>query len=635
MTRWRFTWAARSVAGRRHRCRRIPHHAKVILLRFRAPSADKCTAARPRAGGKPILRVGEAQNPGPPDERNRAHWGAFGLQMPHRGAFRSAAAPGFEREEDGDHHGSPREAMGQFALKIVTMNITAWSSCLDFIKTTEADVLLIQEHKLDKEQSEEATAWLRRRRWNSIIAPAEVGPNGGMSAGVAILTRPHIGLGLPLVGTEELVPARMLAARIEAPGCRPLIAIAAYFHDGQGLSRCNLEMLRVAGVFLKAQGEEVPFVMGADFQMEPHEIASAGFAQEVGAAIVATGDASGTCRTGRTARELDFFFVSSGLTDGIEGVGLINHTGIRTHLPVELRFKPRLSSIRALIIRKPPHLGTERIIGPVREVAEWDALEREAGKLADDALDEGIPIAELTTRLGEIVRRWSDEAEKELAEVTVDGNRLPKFGLRGRAPVLVWRSILPEKPEKGGDDDNVRWRNLANAALGLQRLAHDARATRRRTADGIDGRDWTGDQEHEELPSTEYDHDADDLLHCQIGDAIVNIHEIVQQFEEELQDGMEVSEDSGYALASRIRDMLNGISRGGAVSQATMLAIFDLRAIIGRKVDAIAEEVKKRHIDAWREWMCKGIDAGARNAHRYTRSRHCGAPSRSLPQTAS
>ncbi len=370
--------------------------------------------------------------------------------------------------------------MGHFALKIVTINITSWGSCLDFIKSTEADVLLIQEHKLDKAQAEEATAWLRRQKWNSMISPAEPGPNGGMSAGVAILARPHIGLGLPLVGTEEIIPARMIAARIEAPGCRPLVAIAAYFHDGQGLAFCNLEMLRIAGLFLKSQGEEVPFVMGADFQMEPHEIATAAFAQEVGATIVATGDAAGTCRTGRTARELDYFYVSSGLADGIESVGLIQHTGIRTHLPVELRFKPRLTSIRALVIRKPPPLGTERIIGPLRQVADWGELEEEATELAADALKESMPIEGLKKRLGELFRRWADEAEKELAEATVEGKQLPKYGLRGRAPVLVWRSILPEKPRQSGDGDSVRWRNLANAALGLQRLALDARRRQRR-----------------------------------------------------------------------------------------------------------------------------------------------------------
>jgi hypothetical protein len=187
-----------------------------------------------------------------------------------------------------------------------------------------------------------------------MISLAEPGPNGGMSAGVAILARPHIGLGLPLVGTEEIIPARMIAARIEAPGSRPFTAIAAYFHDGQGLAFCNLEMLRVAGLFIKSQGDEAPFVMGADFQVEPHEIAAAAFGQEVGATLMATGDAAGTCRTGRTARELDYFYVSSGLADGVESIGLIQHTGIRTHLPVELRFKPRLASIRALVIRKPP-----------------------------------------------------------------------------------------------------------------------------------------------------------------------------------------------------------------------------------------------------------------------------------------
>ncbi len=393
----------------------------------------------------------------------RETWGAFGMQKPHHGGFRRAVALGFSNgSSDDEDEGDTKE---HFAFKVVTINVTAWRSAIAFLLSTDADVLLVQEHKLGPEEVDEAVAWLRRRGWNAIMAPAGRGPNGGWSAGVAILARPHVGLGLPLVGSEVIQPARAIAARVEPPGCRPCTVVCVYLHDGMGPAQCNMDLLRRTEVCLAAQGEDCPYIMGGDFQMTPQEIAAAGFAQESHAVLVAAGAPSGTCRTHQSAREIDYFYVSAGLATGIDSVEVIPRTGIKTHLPVALQFQPCLTSLKALVVRKPPPLSTERIVGPLRKVAKWDDIAAQAERLAVDGLDDDHDIDVLHRRLGEVFQKWADQAELELVECAVDGQTMPKLGLRGRAPVMVWRSILPERAPEGPEGDVVRWRNVANAGL--------------------------------------------------------------------------------------------------------------------------------------------------------------------------
>ncbi len=308
--------------------------------------------------GKVLVRVGEATNPGPERQAERAAWGAFGAQLPWRGGFRDAVAPGFEASSPAEDKqaGGDEDGKSPYVLRILTINVSSWGSLVPFLRDTTADVLLVQEHKLFAEKADERAAWLRRRGWNALMTAAEPGANGGPSAGAAVLARAHVGMGLPLVGSEEVVPARAVAARLEPPGGRPFTAVAAYCHDGAGLGRANLDLLRSIGRFVTAQGgdEHEPFVIGADFQVTPQELAVAGYAQEIGGVIMSSGDPSGTCRTPTSAREIDFFIMSPSLAAGVEEVSAVRGSGMRTHLPVELRFAPRLASLRALVLRKPP-----------------------------------------------------------------------------------------------------------------------------------------------------------------------------------------------------------------------------------------------------------------------------------------
>ncbi len=598
-------------------------------LRPGAPGGEHVYKRDPPRRGKPSpMRIGEAANPGPANSGNRSTWGAFAAQDPRAAGFRDALAPGFDIDDvDGasDPLGQEGQDLGMYSLRIVTVNITSWRSVLKFLSTTEADVLLIQEHKLGEEQADEAAEWLRKRGWNSLFAPAEKGPNGGWSAGVAVLARAHVGLSLPPSGTEIVEPARVVAAKVEAPGCRPMVVVSMYLHDGKGLAKCNIDLLGKVGGFLAAQGEGRPFVVGGDMQMPPEDLAHVGLASELSAVLVASRDPRGTCRTARAARELDYFLVSAGLADGIEGVTPIPLTGIKTHLPIQLAFKPRLSSIRALVIRKPPPMATERIIGPVREIVDWSDLERETRQLATDAMDPAFDIDVLRQRLGDSFRQWADLAEEELMESVVDGYAMPRRGLRGRKPVLVWRSILPERGRARDDDDVTRWRCLANAALEVQRLVYDVRAhwgrARQREMPGTySGVQVTDDDAVQEEGAMHIVWATREQLHAQMTAVLEEIDAIAQDFGGRASGSQHEVEQLGHTLAKGVEDVV-GRLRQGAPSEGRHLddEIHRIRTAIGTKVEELAERERARHIDSWTRWMRAGIDAGARNAHRYTR----------------
>ncbi len=149
-----------------------------------------------------------------------------------------------------------------FALGIDTCNATAWGSAKRYLRRTKAGAVLLQEHHLAPQRIAEASAWALKHGWHSLFLPAEEGEGTGWRAGVAILARPHMGLGIPHVGPVEVVPSRVMAASIEPPGYRRCTLICAYLEDGKGVSAANLRHLSAIGCCIQAQGENVPCIAG-------------------------------------------------------------------------------------------------------------------------------------------------------------------------------------------------------------------------------------------------------------------------------------------------------------------------------------------------------------------------------------
>ncbi len=278
VVRGRVIWAARRIGQQRHRDRR-GWAIYTCGSRSGAPSAGGCPATRAAAAACPApaavecvipkpgracrasfndeeyRRIGEAKNPGPP----YANWcdaDGTSYRDPEVTGFWGARAPGHRA------HDAEEDDAARHSLCVVSANATSWEPLKKFLCSTAADVILAQEHHLPPHRVAEASDWARRRRWHSIILPAAATEAGGWSAGVAIFARPHAALSAPRIGSEVVVPSRIVAACIEPPGHRPCLVISAYLQDGKGLAAVNLGHLAAIGTRVRMHGDDHPFIIG-------------------------------------------------------------------------------------------------------------------------------------------------------------------------------------------------------------------------------------------------------------------------------------------------------------------------------------------------------------------------------------
>ncbi len=257
--------------------------------------------------------VGEASNPGPSGQQQQQHGGhvpgkgTLSDRAPGKSGFWQAQAPGYVVDGSAnDLHASGK----LFELQVITTNTTSWRGLRDVLRSTSAHVVLAQEHHPPPEDIPAKAAWAARRGWKAIFFPAAPGNGTGWRAGVAILTRNYIGLSPPRTGSGCIVPARALAAVIGAPGYRPFTAVSAYLEDGGNMGKTNMAIMANIGAFLNAQGEHDQFLIGADFQCDPEVLAATGFADRLGANVVAARAARGTHRTTRVTSEIDYVVIS-------------------------------------------------------------------------------------------------------------------------------------------------------------------------------------------------------------------------------------------------------------------------------------------------------------------------------------
>ncbi len=148
----------------------------------------------------------------------------------------------------------------------------------------------------------------------------------------------------------------------------------------------------------------------------------------------------GTFRTAKAASTLDYFMVTDRLAAAVENISTVEGSGVKGHVPVQLRFKPRPAAPKTLHRRLPPKLEDERVYGPLPPPPTWAvplglaeaalAAARAGSARVDDAMEKAYAA-------------WANMAEEELEGIT--GAPVKKRGLRSARPKLVWRSVLPEK----------------------------------------------------------------------------------------------------------------------------------------------------------------------------------------------
>ncbi len=576
-------------------------------------------------------RYGEARHPGPPGDPGangggNGQWEEYGcarFRRPHQTGFDHALM------DLADAMGDDGDVKEEFTLVADTCNATSWTGAKRYLARTSAELVLLQEHHLPPARLAEASAWALRNQWHSIFLPAAEGSGDGWRGGVAILARPHIGLSVPMVGPVEIVPARVMAASIEPPGFRQCTVVCAYLEDGKGTSAANLRHLGDIGRCIKAQGEHVPCIAGGDWQAAPAAVAATGFATQAGMTLVATAHPRGTYRAARVATELDYFFISNDLALGLDTIETVEAAGVRPHVPARVTFLPKLASTRALHVRCPPPLPVGRMVGPLRQPPDWQDLAARARRLVARAADATDACGEdFAAEYAATYSDWADRAEHELVEATGAAfyGDPKKLGLRGKAPVLRWRSILAERPatrNRPGLEAQVEWRELAAKAVEVQRALHHLVAATAQLRDDDGGaHDEQGECDDGDVQENESSHHADA--------AISLLHAIDTELTEwaaadDLRVDVAKLRDvviAAAVVADRARAAVVGTACPElryVVDQIDNLLdlLVEVRGGINQGVIRAANADKADEVNSWKQWIAANIESGARNAHKF------------------
>ncbi len=345
---------------------------------------------------------------------------------------------------------------------VETVNATGWGPLSRRLMDTRAQVVLGQETWVLQGETARVSDWCRRHGWDAILAPAAVGPGGGASGGVAIFARVGIGLRYPQAGSHILEEARAVAGIIHPPGHRPFLVVSLYLRDGRSVKEENKATLALVGQCLAAQGPNTLLLCGGDYQCDPDCIGRSGFPGQVQGRIVAAATPRGTFRTRATASTLDFFVASNELALAIDHVGLMEGTGVKGHVPVQVTFVPRPIALKGLAVRNPPKLAVDRVVGPIPPPQDWTEVARTTER-AHNAAANGDSMRTVQRHLDAAYEQWSKVAEVEIADAT--GVDPVKWGQRGQRPRLKWTSVLPEeaKVKEPSNVANVTWmRGFAN-----------------------------------------------------------------------------------------------------------------------------------------------------------------------------
>ncbi len=599
-----------------------------------AAGAEK-SKSRHRRRGKAYIRVGEATNPGPAvGETPTVRCGAAEYRNPAQEGFRQAVLPqpgGARAPQDKSH----------YELIIDTINATAWGPLSRYMLVTKADLLLCQELHLGPSEVPAASSYALRNGWQPVILPAAPGQGGGWRGGVAIFARRVLGLTPPRVGPYEVIPARAAAAVIEAPGYRPFTAIAAYLEHGKGLDDDNMAHLQEIGIFAEAQGEGMPFVIGADFQVDPSDMARMGFARKTNSSLVAARDPRGTCRSPISVSEIDYFFIHNSMSAGISEVAVVEGAGTAPHTPVRVKFHPRMTTARALTLRRPQTLGVERIVGPIPHINGWDEVTaRSRALLGRIRRQDFVDDEDFKMDYADLFRDWADMAEQEIIEATGGRAELRKEGLRGRPPDLVWRAVQAERPPKPPARQMVlaKWRTMLTIHQEirgvLQWMMPSALDTDGAESSGRGAARWPVPQHmrHDVMPNLE---DKLRGIREQLASESAEDDDDGTFDDEALTDGANGEDVLKYRECRlRLHAMVCGAeivlaevrttwrSQDAAAPRPQLLDRLvgraeDLNDQLQRRLKLAAADERAARLDSWKQWISANITCGARNAHRY------------------
>ena len=140
----------------------------------------------------------------------------------------------------------------------------------------EAQVVMVQEHKLCQARWLATAPALRRAGWDAyagLAGLAVVSEHGKRLGGTAVLVRAGLPATLiPVGASEPAVQGRLSCLRLEARGCE-LLACSVYFHSAEALGPKNRGLLAYTLSAITTISNQ--WLVGADWQNVPAQVAAA------------------------------------------------------------------------------------------------------------------------------------------------------------------------------------------------------------------------------------------------------------------------------------------------------------------------------------------------------------------------
>ena len=306
------------------------------------------------------------------------------------------------------------EDLSHTNLIVKTYNSTSWKAVQARLVTTDAHIMLFQEHHLSRsDQAAAAQDWLARQGWRGVLGLATGAIENASSGGVGIAVRSWLGLRLH---DEVDLGARLGGASVDLPGGQTLgWFMSVYMAAGEGLSRCNLELLKTLGEKFQMVGGS--FIVGGDWSMTPSQLQDVQYPEAIGATWGATeADDDGiTCLTGKgEGRCIDYFLVEETYSSGVLRLQIADDTVHNPHRPVQLVLKSRLLDLRVLSSQRPLQLAVQAVDGPKPEL-DWSAVEELCEQLCIGGKHEESSLKEALAALDKAYDEWGKLATQTIA----------------------------------------------------------------------------------------------------------------------------------------------------------------------------------------------------------------------------
>ena len=262
----------------------------------------------------------------------------------------------------------PRE--GTFLLR--TINSNCWKTTLEVLDSQRADLALpfpapmadvtfLQETRLATEDAFKLAGKAAGRLGYTLLGglAEKTGEDPrASSAGVGVLVRDTFPANRASDPPLAEHPSRIAAASVDIGLNEPLSPISAYLYDGEGLSIRNVDILGALVAFILAL--EGPWVLAADFNIEPSSLEDTGFLATVKGVIVAPPEP--ICHAKAKGSMYDYFVVPEILAPFVSRIAN-GSAACFPHQPVDLTLQGLTSKASLSKLIRPRGFPTQLPVG--------------------------------------------------------------------------------------------------------------------------------------------------------------------------------------------------------------------------------------------------------------------------------